>query len=88
MDDQPEHLSDLAVPASLAARLSEVADAEHRRPLDVLQDAVDLYIRAKQSSGEPRRTRAEAAARMRQSRSGNTLPEGVTIRDLMTFGRP
>jgi hypothetical protein len=35
----------------------------------------------------PRRTRAEAAAHMREARRGNRLPEGVTIRDLMNEGR-
>ena len=36
---------------------------------------------------EPRRTRAEAAAHMREARKGNRLPEGVTIRDLIDKGR-
>jgi hypothetical protein len=35
----------------------------------------------------PSRTPAEAAARIRASRVGNTLPDGVSIRDLMTHGR-
>lgn len=29
----------------------------------------------------------EAAARMRAARPGNTLPPGISIRDLMTHGR-
>jgi len=29
----------------------------------------------------------EAAARMRAARAGNQLPPGVSIRDLMTYGR-
>ena len=30
---------------------------------------------------------AEAAARLRERRKGTVLPDGVTIRDLMTHGR-
>lgn len=36
---------------------------------------------------ESKLTPQEAAARMRAARPGNKLPPGVTIRDLMTYGR-
>jgi Arc/MetJ-type ribon-helix-helix transcriptional regulator len=35
------------------------------------------------SASTPHRTRAEAAAHMREARKGNRLPEGVTIEDLI-----
>ncbi|MGE0221953.1 MAG: hypothetical protein AB7F35_07860 [Acetobacteraceae bacterium] len=88
MADQPEPLSDLIIPPPIATRLAEVANAQHRHPLDVLSDAVNLYLRDQQTSAVTPRSRAEAAARIRQSRAGNKLPEGVTIRDLMTYKRP
>jgi len=39
-------------------------------------------------SETPRRTRVEAVAHIREARKGNTLPTGVTIRDLIDKGRP
>jgi hypothetical protein len=33
----------LAVPADLAAEIQAVANEEHRRPLDVLRDAIESY---------------------------------------------
>jgi hypothetical protein len=53
----------------------------------VLRDAVESYLQALQPLTAARRSPAEAAARMRSSRAGNKLPEGVTIRDLLTYER-
>jgi hypothetical protein len=79
----------LKIPETLAARLAAAgADPEHLA-LAALQQAANELERGQQS-GAPnaaRRTPSDAAARMRASRAGNILPEGVTIRDLMTHGR-
>jgi predicted transcriptional regulator len=80
-------LSDLAVPPALAARLQEAAAAQHRPPREVLRDAVELYLREQRPFPPAHRSPGEAAARIRRSRPGNKLPDGVTIRDLMTYGR-
>lgn len=37
--------------------------------------------------GQAKRTRAEAAEHIRQTRRGNKLPPGITIRDLINEGR-
>jgi hypothetical protein len=75
------------MPPALAARLAAVAAEQHRNLRDVLRDAVEMYLselRPPTSTRSP----AEAVARIRASRSGNTLPDGITtIRDLLTFGR-
>ena len=67
--------------AALAAVLRVAAEGASDQPatagIDSDRSAQDV----------PGRTPAEAVARMRQARAGNVLPEGVTIRDLMTFGR-
>jgi hypothetical protein len=42
---------------------------------------------SKQPLPAPKRTPAEAAARMLANRKLHPLPEGMTIRDLMTYGR-
>lgn len=39
------------------------------------------------NTGSPRKTKAEAAEHIRQSRRGNRLPAGMTIRDLINEGR-
>lgn len=77
------------IPDDLAARLAAVGASPERVALEALHRAADALERAhRETAGAgPRRTPAEAGARMRHARAGNVLPEGVTIRDLMTFGR-
>ena len=79
------------IPPALVAQIEAAADEEHRTAADVIRDALERYL--VQMHGRtnptpaPRRSPAEAAARMRARRIGNILPEGVSIRDLMTHGR-
>jgi len=83
------------IPPALVAEIQAAAAAEHRQPAEVVQEALQRYLaerRKDQSTAQgkptpPRRTAAEAAARLRERRKGTALPEGVTIRDLMTHGR-
>jgi len=77
------------IPDDLAARLAAVGASLERVALEALQHVADDLERAHRAAASAivRRTPAEAAARIRQSRASNLLPEGVTIRDLMTFGR-
>ena len=77
----------LLSPPALAARLAAAAADQHRQPRDVLRDAVESYLQALQPLTPAQRSPAEAVARMRSSRASNKLPEGVTIRDLMTYVR-
>jgi hypothetical protein len=79
--------SELAVPPALAAQLRAAAAKQHRQLPDVLRDAVELYLNQLRPLPLAQRSPAEAAARMRTSRPGNKLPDGITIRDLMTYGR-
>lgn len=83
---------DLVIPPTLAAEIQAAADDEHRTADDLVRDALERYLtdwrkRTAHAQEKPRRTSAEAAARLRESRKGNVLPDGVTIRDLMTHGR-
>lgn len=93
---KPETSPDtLAIPPALLAEIEAAAEQEHRPALDVLQDAVHRYIDAKHAQHnhldtEPASaelTPAQAVARILELRKGNDLPDGVTIRDLMTHGR-
>jgi predicted transcriptional regulator len=76
------------IPDDLAKRLTAVGASPERVALEALQHAADDLERGQRAAGAAvDRTPAEAAARMRRSRPGNVLPEGMTVRDLMTYGR-
>jgi hypothetical protein len=82
--------NDLLIPPSLAAEILAAAAVEHRPAAALVRDALERYLAGRRAvaEGQPaRRTPAEAAARMRELRKGNTLPAGVTIRDLIRHGR-
>lgn len=86
---------DLTIPPTLLADIQTVAEDEHRTAAEVVREALERYLAewrkgARLPHGHhrlARRTPTEAAARLRERRTGNVLPEGVTIRDLMTHGR-
>jgi len=79
----------LDVPDDLAERLCAGGANPAHVALAALNQAADALARGAHPTppDAARRTPAEAAARMRASRAGNILPEGVAIRDLMTHGR-
>ena len=91
---KPHSDTDL-IPPALVAEIQAAADAEHRPAADLVQEALERYLAQRRkdmstAQGKPtpaRRTAAEAAARLRERRKGTVLPDGVTIRDLMTHGR-
>jgi hypothetical protein len=76
---------DLAVPPGLAAELEAVAARQHRPAAEVLREAVERYLA--QDRGAPAEPEGLAAMVERMLASRTKLPEGVTIRDLMTEGR-
>jgi hypothetical protein len=82
----------VVIPPSLAAEIQAAADAERRTAADLVRDALERYLAdwRKRAINRPEKLRitpAQAAARLREAREGNVLPDGVTIRDLMTHGR-
>ena len=80
------------IPDDLAARLEAAGADPERVALDALRRVADELERRPQPATETadveaRRASARAAAeRIRQARVGTTLPEGVTIRDLLNSG--
>jgi len=82
---RPDGTADLTIPVNLRAQLEATAAAQHRPAAEVLRVALEQYLDAWRSKAT--RSPAEAAARMRQSRTGNILPDGTTLRDLMIHGR-
>jgi hypothetical protein len=84
----------LRIPDDLVERLTAAGASPERLALDALQRAADELEGRPQpvaeivDDAEARRAAARvAAARIRQARAGTTLPEGVTIRDLVNYGR-
>jgi hypothetical protein len=81
------------IPDDLAARLEAAGADLERLTLDALRRAADELERQPQPAAETADAQARragaraAAARIRQARVGATLPEGVTIRDLVNYGR-
>jgi hypothetical protein len=67
----------LHIPDDLATRITAQGGDLEVVALEALRHAAEDMER-RQRSG--RRTLAKAAARMRQSRTGNPLPDGMTIR--------
>jgi hypothetical protein len=81
--------SALFLPPALMAAVEAAAAEAHRSMDEIVREALEHYL-AQSHHRETlvaRRTPADAAARMRQRRDGSRLPDGVTIRDLMTDGR-
>jgi len=81
------------VPLGLLAELEAAADEEHREPGELIREAVTRYLEERRTrqcmvpKTSPTRTPAEAATRILELRKGNILPPGVTISDLIDFGR-
>ena len=71
----------------------EALAAAERRPVgEMLREAVESHLQERRSSGgsgvsAASRTPQQAAARIRELRRGNVLPDGVTLRELMTYRR-
>jgi hypothetical protein len=88
---RPESLTDNLVPPDLLAEVQAVADEEHREPRELVREAVTLYLKQRRvtrgATPESEHTPAQAAARILELRKGNLLPPGVTIKDLINFGR-
>jgi predicted transcriptional regulator len=73
------------------ARLAAVAARTGRSTEELVQEAVALWEEREAAQDHrgamPKHTPAEAAARIRELRKGNFLPEGETIEDLIRHGR-
>jgi hypothetical protein len=85
--------SDFDFPTALLEQVEAQAAAENRPVTDILREAVEAYIKQRrsgtprQSEAVPLRTPQEAAERILENRKHHKLPEGESIRSLMTYGR-
>jgi hypothetical protein len=83
----------LPLSAALLARVQAAATEEHRPAAEIVRDALESYLGSRLSRRNSTGNKLEAemglaaAARIRELRRGNILPEGVTIRNLIDEGR-
>jgi len=93
--DSEAHTAALSLPPALLAEVEAAAEQEYRPASDVVRDAVERYLtqsRRPVLAAQPGQaivplTAAETVEWILEQRKGNVLPEGVTIRELMTYGR-
>jgi hypothetical protein len=83
---------DTLIPADLLVEVQAMATAEQRSPIEILRDAIELYRRDHGNLVEPASaavlsSRRGAVARILERRQYRHMPEGMTIRDMMTLGR-
>jgi Ribbon-helix-helix protein, copG family len=83
------------IPPALLAEVEAAAEEEHRPVADVVREALERYlaewrksVNLAQTGRTPAKlSPAEAVERLLEQRKDNVLPDGVTIRQLMTYGR-
>jgi len=82
---------DTLIPPDLLVEVEAAAKEEHREPRELVREAVTCYLehrRARRGAAlDSTHAPAEAAARILELRKGNLLPPGMTIEDLINFGR-
>jgi predicted transcriptional regulator len=82
---------EIRLPPDQEAHLAALATSAGRSPDEIVQEAVVLWeerhAQRPRQTPKPKHTPAEAAARIRELRRGNFLPQGETIKDLITYGR-
>jgi predicted transcriptional regulator len=82
---------EIRLPPDQEAHLAALATSAGRSPDEIVQEAVALWeerqAQQRRQALKPKHTPAEAAARIRELRKGNFLPQGETIEDLINYGR-
>jgi len=82
---------EIRLPPDQEARLTALATSAGRSSDEIVQEALSLWeerqARELRHAARPKHTPQQAAARIRELRKGNRLPEGETIEDLINYGR-
>ena len=78
---------EIQLPPEQEAHLAAVAADTGRSTDELVQEAVALWEERRRANAKPKHNPAEAAARLRELRKGNFLPEGETLKDLISHGR-
>lgn len=76
------------MPSALLAEVQAAAREQHRAADELVRDAVERYLHSRRPATSHAVSNEKALAvinRIRELRKGNILPEGVTIRDLISL---
>ena len=92
---EPGNDTEFTLPPALVAEIQAAADDKHRPVAEIAREALEGYLAEWrkdrgliQTPPDPsKRNPAEAAARIRELRRGNILPQGMTIRAMIDEGR-
>ena len=78
----------LTIPPALENEIRVAAAIAHRPPEMIVSDALEQYLAELRTRPAPNaEARAAAAARIREQRKDNLLPDGMTIEDVIAWGR-
>ena len=90
MESDRDSANELVIPQTLQAEIRAVAIVANRSADEIVREALEVYL-AHQQHVEPQvpdaQTRAATVTRMLQRRSDRRLPKGVTIEDVIAWGR-
>jgi hypothetical protein len=80
---------EVRLPPDREAHLTALAAESGLSTEEVLEEALVLWEahQARRGRSRAKHTPAQAAARIRELRKGNSLPDGETIEDLINYGR-
>jgi hypothetical protein len=78
---------EIHLPPDQEAQLAAFAAVAGRSPSEVVQEVLERWLARETNGRKTKTTPAEAAARIRELRKGNHLPDGETIKDLINYGR-
>ena len=80
---------EIRLPPDREAHLTALAAESGLSTEEVVEEALALWEARQGQRARPqaKHTPAEAAARIRELRKGNRLPDGETVKDLIDYGR-
>jgi hypothetical protein len=87
---KPNSTAELTIPPALQAEIHAAAAAAHRPANEIVREALETYLVHQQTealSVTDAQTRSATVTRMFERRRGRHLSDGVTIEDVIAWGR-
>ena len=86
----PDKTGSFAISPALEAEIQAVAAEAHLPADEVVREALESYLAERRVTGRPtpdERRRAEVVARILRRRGARPLPDGMSIDDVLAWGR-
>jgi len=90
MESAADPANDLTIPAPLQAEIRAVAAIAHRPANEIVREALEGYLAERHAYPDVTpgaQTSSTTVARMLERRSGRHLSNGLTIEDVIAWGR-